>query len=123
MRQLLTLLALATGCIGLASAASFSGTLLDATCYNQQKKADACTASGATTSFMIQVSDKIYQLDEAGNAKAAAAMKNRADRSVPNPTEPNSTPDPKSAPTTQVTAKVTGKLEGETITVETIDVQ
>lgn len=113
MRQLLTLLALATGCIGLASAASFNGTLLDASCYDQQKKVEACSATGTTTEFMIQVSNKIYLLDTTGNTKAAEAMKNRADRS----TDPNNTAK------AQVTAKVSGKLEGNTINVDTIDVQ
>jgi len=113
MRQFLTLLAIATGCVGLASAESFSGTLVDASCYSQQKSAQSCTATGATTAFMINVKGKVYQLDENGNTKAAEAMKSRADRST----------DPNNATNSAVTAKVTGKLEGDTIAVEAIDVQ
>ena len=113
MRQFLTLLAIATGCVGLASAESFSGTLVDATCYNQQKTAQTCTATNSTTAFMIDVSGKVYQLDDSGNAKAAAAMKNRADRST----------DANNATNAAITAKVTGKLEGTTIAVQSIEVQ
>jgi hypothetical protein len=113
MRQFLTLLALATGTISLASAASFSGTLVDAACYSQQKVSEACMATPSTTTFMLDVSGKVYLLDDAGNAKAADALKNRADRST----------DPTNATKAAVTAKITGKLEGTTITVETIDVQ
>jgi hypothetical protein len=113
MRQLLTLLAIASGCVGLASAASFSGILVDASCYAQQKTAQSCIASSSTTAFMIDVSGKLYQLDDNGNAKAAAALKNRADRS----TDPNNTTG------AAVTARITGKLEGNMITVESIDVQ
>ncbi|HTX39364.1 MAG TPA: hypothetical protein VME43_30310 [Bryobacteraceae bacterium] len=113
MRQFLTLLAIATGCAGLTSAASFSGTLVDASCYNQQKSAQTCIATSSTSAFMIAVSGKVYQLDDNGNTKAAAAMKERADRST----------DPNNATNAAVTAKVTGKLEGNTIAVQTIDVQ
>jgi hypothetical protein len=112
MRQFLTLLAIATGCVGLASAESFSGTLVDATCYSQQKSAQTCLATNSTSAFMIDVSGKLYQLDDNGNAKAAEAMKNRADRSTDN-----------NAANAAVTARVTGKLEGSTITVESIEVQ
>lgn len=113
MRRLLTMLALATGTIGLAAAASFSGTLVDASCYAQQKATASCVATSSTTAFAIDVSGKVYNLDEQGNTKAAAAMKNRADRST----------DPSNAAKAAVTAKVSGKLEGDTITVESIDVQ
>jgi hypothetical protein len=116
MRQLLTLLAIATGCVGLASAESFNGTLIDASCYAQQAQQaspQTCAPTSSTTSFALQVSGKVYALDSDGNSKAAAAMKNRADRSA----------NPGAAAPTQVTAKVTGKREGETIKVETIDVQ
>jgi hypothetical protein len=113
MRQLLTLLALATGCVSLASAASFSGALLDASCYDQQKSAQSCAATSSTSTFMIDVAGTVYELDSAGNSKAADAMKSRADRST----------DPNGANSTPVTAKVTGRLQRNTIAVETIDVQ
>jgi hypothetical protein len=113
MRQFLTLLALATGCCSLALAESWSGMLLDASCYDQQKSAQPCAATNSTTTFMIDVSGTVYALDSAGNSKAADAMKSRADRST-NPNGANGTP---------VTAKVTGRLQRNIIAVETIDVQ
>ena len=54
---------------------------------------------------------KAVKLDAAGNTKAADALKNSADRSA--------NPDKKRP----VTAKVTGSLSGNTIQVESIDVQ
>lgn len=120
MRQLLTLLALATGCVGLACAESFSGTLLDASCYAQnqqnqqnQQTMQTCAPTSSTSSFAIQVAGKVYQLDSNGNTKAAEAMKSRADRSA----NPNSTT------TSSVVASVTGTREGDTINVQTINVQ
>ena len=115
------MLAIATGCVGLAAAESFSGTLLDASCaaqqqsqqQQQQQSMQSCAPTSSTTSFALSVSGKIYNLDSNGNTKAAEAMKNRADRSA----NPNSTA------SSAVTASVTGKKEGETITVETISVQ
>jgi hypothetical protein len=95
-----------------AVAATYSGKLLDASCYDQQKKADSCDATGTTTAFAIEASGKVYKLDDAGNAKASAAIKNRADRSDP------SKPQPK-----EVMAKVDGTEKGGTIAVENIAVQ
>jgi hypothetical protein len=96
----------------LAHAATYSGKLLDASCYDQQKKADSCIATVSTTTFAIEVSGKVYKLDGDGNTKAAAAIKSRADRSDP------SKPQPK-----EVMAKVDGTEQGGIITVESIDVQ
>jgi hypothetical protein len=95
-----------------AFAGTWSGTLLDGNCYSQQKSAKSCGASSTTTAFALDVSGKIYNFDEAGNTKAAAALKNRADRSV----EPN-------ARETPVAATVTGTVEGNTLQVDTIQVQ
>jgi len=114
MRQLLALIALATGCVGVACAASFSGLLLDAGCYDQQKNAQACIANDNTIAFMLSVNGKVYQLDDTGNTKAAEAMKNRANRS----TDPNNV-----TTAAAVTAKVEGTLEGQTINVQSIDIQ
>ncbi|MGO9255423.1 MAG: hypothetical protein ACLQU1_03855 [Bryobacteraceae bacterium] len=83
---------------------------------------EACAATGSTIAFAISVSDKVYTLNDAGNTKAAEAMKNRADRSA-DPNGNSSAKDPSNATAASVTAKVTGKLEGNTINVETIDVQ
>jgi len=114
MRKFFTLLALATGAVSMACAASFSGLLLDAGCSDQQKNAQACIANDNTIAFLLSVNGKVYQLDDTGNTKAAEAMKNRADRST----------DPNNATTAAaVTAKVEGTLEGQTINVRTIDIQ
>ena len=95
-----------------ALAESYSGKLLDASCYDQQKKAAACDASSTTSSFAIEASGTVYKLDSAGNTKASAALKNRADRV--DPTKPQAK---------EVMAKVDGTEKGGTITVTSIDVQ
>jgi hypothetical protein len=56
---------------------------------------------------------KTYKLDSAGNTKAAAAIKSRADRSA----------DPTKAMSASYTAKVTGTDNDGTISVESIDIQ
>jgi hypothetical protein len=112
MRRLLlpvTLLGVFSMC---ALAANFSGKLVDASCYDQQKKVAGCDATSTTTAFAIEVSGTVLKLDSAGNAKAADAIKNRADRTDP------SKPQPK-----EVMAKVTGTEKGGTIAVEDIAVQ
>jgi hypothetical protein len=96
----------------MAFAESYSGRLLDASCYDQQKKASACDATSATTSFAIDASGMVYKLDSAGNTKASAALKSRADRV--------DTSKPQSK---EVSAKVDGTEKGGTISVNSIDVQ
>jgi hypothetical protein len=96
----------------LAFAESWAGTLIDASCYSQQKTASSCPATASTTAFALQASDKVYMFDDSGNAKAAAAMKNRADRST------DSTH--KSSP---ISATVSGTLEDSTIKVDSVNVQ
>jgi hypothetical protein len=54
----------------------------------------------------------VYKLDSAGNAKASAALKGRADRV-----------DPSKPQSKDVMAKVEGTEKGGTITVISIDVQ
>ena len=96
----------------LAFGENFSGKLVDANCYTQQKKLTGCDASSTTTQFALQVSSKLYMLDTTGNTKAASAMANRADRA----TDPNH-------PAQGVVAKVTGTQNGGTIAVDSIDIQ
>jgi hypothetical protein len=93
-------------------AADFSGKLLDAPCYDTQKKSASCNATSATTAFAIDVSGTIYKLDRDGNSKAAAALKNRADRADPN--QPQSK---------EILATVQGTDRGGMIVVEHLDVQ
>jgi hypothetical protein len=95
-----------------ALAANYSGKLLDASCYDQQKKADTCSATSTTTAFALDVSGTVYKLDTAGNAKASDAIKNRADRTDPNKPQ-----------TAEIMAKVDGTEKGGTISVDSIAVQ
>jgi hypothetical protein len=95
-----------------ALAESYSGKLLDASCYDQQKKASACGATSSTASFALEVSGTVYKLDSAGNTQASAALKNRADRV-----------DPSKPQAKEVMAKIDGSEKGGTIAVTSIDVQ
>jgi hypothetical protein len=112
MRRTLSLLAVGTVVSGLALAESWTGKLLDASCYDQQKKVAGCDATSKTTAFGIEAGGQFYKLDRSGNAKATAALKNRADRADPN--KPQSP---------EVMAKVDGTEKSGTITVENIEVQ
>ena len=97
----------------LAFAESWSGRLLDGTCYEHQKKAAGCDATSATTAFALEASGAVYKLDATGNSKASEALKNRADRAA----------DPAKPQSKEVMAKVDGTEKGGTIAVESIDVQ
>jgi len=101
--------------LGLA-ADTFSGSLIDASCLAKPNPTVAtCQPTSSTTAFaLVDNSQKVYKLDEKGNAKAADALKNRADRSA----DPNATT--KADP---VTAKITGTMAGGVVTVETIEVR
>jgi hypothetical protein len=111
MRRFVTIIGFVAVFAALALADNFSGRLMDASCV--QQKAAACQPSGTTTAFAIEHNGKVYKLDEAGNAKAVEAMKNRADRAA----NPNATGN------AGVTAKITGTAEGDTIKVETLEIQ
>jgi hypothetical protein len=112
MRKAFLALALSSLAPMVALAGSWSGKLLDASCYSQQKQAASCDATSKTTAFGLEVSGTFYKLDSTGNTKAIAALKNRADRS-----------DPTKQQSTVVTAKVDGTENSGTIMVESIDVQ
>lgn len=115
MRRSLTLFALLSAFSVFALADSWSGRLIDADCYQhaQNKSAASCDPSPSTTTFAILVSDKAYNFDDAGNAKATATMKSQADRSA----------DPTKLPSTRVMVKVSGTKDGDNIKVDTIEVQ
>ena|ERR1035438_2303054 len=112
MRKLVTIAATVAFFATLALAESWTGKLLDSTCMEQQKNVEACNPNGTTTGFLVQIDGKIYKLDDTGNAKAAEALKNRADRT-----------DPNAPPTTAISAKIKGSKDGDTIKVETLEVQ
>lgn len=112
MRRILPILALSAVFSVLALAENYSGKLLDASCYDQQKKAASCNATPTTTAFALEVSGSVYKLDRSGNSKAAAAMKSRADRSTPNQPPPS-----------EINATVSGSEKSGTLTVESIEIQ
>ncbi|MGC9948968.1 MAG: hypothetical protein ABSF64_21580 [Bryobacteraceae bacterium] len=75
MRRILTLGAAVLFMSALASAETYMGKLLDASCADQQKDA-ACSPNASTAAFAIQVStEKTLKLDADGNKKAAQALK------------------------------------------------
>lgn len=113
MTRIASLVMLATVFSMLALAESWSGKLLDANCYDQEKKASACNATSATTAFALEATGKVFKLDAEGNSKASAALKNRADRAA----------DPAKPESKEVMAQVTGTEKDGTITVDTIDVR
>ena len=115
MRSIVKLVALTAIFAAFACAESWSGRLLDAACVDQQKSA-SCDPTTATVTFAINVSGKIYKLDDAGNAKAVEAMKARGSKDAGQPAAPG-------AQGTAITAKVSGALEGEVVKVESIQVQ
>src|SRR5437773_818643 len=119
MRSILKVAALAGIFAALACAETWNGRLLDASCVDQQKSA-SCDPSSATVTFAINVSGKIYKLDDAGNAKAVEAIKAKG-QSAKDPKEAKEPASPGAAAT--ITAKVTGTLEGEVVKVESIQVQ
>jgi hypothetical protein len=107
---------IATACVavfaGLCLAETFTGKLVDASCV-AQKASTSCTPTDSTTMYAIDISGKIYKLDDSGNTKAADALKNQANR------ESNPDATKKAAPT----ARVSGTLDGDVIKVETIEVR
>jgi hypothetical protein len=113
MRKLLSLLAFSSVFAMLAFAGDWTGKLIDASCYSQQKSAATCAATSTTTAFALDVSGKVFTLDASGNSKATSAMKGRADRAA----------DPSNPASKDVLAKVSGTESGGTITVDSIDVQ
>jgi hypothetical protein len=113
MRRYVTLFTLSTVFSVLALAESWQGKLVDSACYEQKKSAATCDATSATTTFALFVSNQAFKLDDAGNAKAADALKSRADRST----------DPAKPTSAQVMAKITGTKDGENLKVETIEIQ
>jgi len=112
MRRILTSTVFLALFAALAFAESWTGTLVDATCYNQAKDAVACIAISSTTAFMLTAPGQVLTLDDAGNTQAAAALKNRADRSTD-----------QDGKTSRITAKVTGTKDGDTLKVESIELQ
>jgi hypothetical protein len=113
MRKTCYLTILSTAFVISAFGANWSGKLIDASCYDKQQSGAGCDATGATMAFALDVSGKVYKLDAAGNQKASAAVKNRADRAA----------DPTKPPSTEIMAKVEGTENGTMITTVSVEVQ
>ncbi len=113
MQKTCYLLTLSLTFAAFAFADSWSGKLIDHSCYEKQQSATGCDATGATKSFALEVSGKVYKLDAAGNQKASTALKSRADRAA----------DPSKPQSSEIMAKVDGTERGGTITAENIEVQ
>jgi hypothetical protein len=112
MRRILAIATTAAIFGSLALAEDWTGKLLDTSCLDQKKDMATCQANDATTAFALEVSGKTYRLDDAGNQKAIAALKGRADRAA----------DPAAA-AAPVNAKITGTRDGEVLKVDSIQVQ
>jgi hypothetical protein len=106
---------------GLASAATFTGRLMDADCYNTDKVANqenghktyqspitkTCAATASTTNFAVRITDSAtgsragstVKLDDPGNSQAASEMQSGA---------------LKAAHDGSVHVRISGKLLGET---------
>jgi hypothetical protein len=95
---------------------TYTGKLIDVSCLDKPNPTVAsCQPSTTTTTFaLVDNSQKVYKLDEKGNAKAAAALKNRADRSA----DPSAT-----SKADVVVASITGTMNDGIVTVEKIEVQ
>jgi len=113
MRKTRYFLAVSLTFAAVAFAGSWSGKLIDASCYEKQQNATGCDATGATTSFALDVSGKVYKFDASGNEKASTAVKNRADRAA----------DPSKPQSGAIMARVEGTDKGGTIAAESIEVQ
>ena len=112
MRKIFTSTAFLTLFAAFAFADSWSGILIDASCYSHQKNTASCMATSATTAFALNVAGQVFTMDDAGNTQTAAALKNRADRSTDQ--------DAKSTP---IKAKVSGTKDGDTLRVDDVEVQ
>jgi hypothetical protein len=94
-------------CGTLALAETWNGTLVDVMCKNQDlaghttKCAMSCSKSGYG---LVLADGKFVKFDEAGNAKALAALKATTKEK-------------------DLKAKVSGTLDGETVQVESVELQ
>ena len=113
MRKLMTVFGLATVWAAIALAENFSGQLIDASCTDKQTTEATCMPSSSTTAFAVNVGGKVYKLDNSGNSKAVDALKSRADRST----------DPNAAQKAAVVVKISGTKQGDTIQVDSLEVQ
>jgi hypothetical protein len=120
MRRILTVCAVAAIFSALALAETFTGRLIDASCYEQQKSASTCEPTASTTSFALDVAGKVYMFDANGNTKAAEAWKARAGGNE----RGGGGAEGSAQRSARVMAKVSGTKDGDnTITVDTIEIR
>ena len=112
MQKILRMGGIASLLAGFAFAENYTGRLLDATCVDQNKSKN-CDPTSDSTAFVIVSGGKVMKLDDAGNAKAVTAMKNRSDRQK----------DPNAVVSPATMAKVSGVSDGGVIRVDTIQIQ
>ena len=94
-------------CASLALAETWNGTLVDVMCKNQDlaNHATKCAITCSKSGYGLVLADgKFVKFDEAGNAKALAALK-------------------ASTKEKDLKAKVSGTLDGETVQVESVELQ
>ena len=115
MRRVLTLTTIIGMFAALGMADMFNGKLIDATCLDKPNPTLAtCQPSTSTSTFaLVDDSQKILKLDEQGNTKAAEALKGRTKSADPST----------SGKTDVVLAKISGTMNGATVTVEKIEVK
>jgi hypothetical protein len=101
MRMSVSLLALMTLFSAWLFADTWDGSLIDAHCYEQEKKASGCYPTNTTVSYALVIERRVFKLDEAGNTKVAEALKEHASRS----TNPDMTPN------ARVMATITGSRD------------
>jgi hypothetical protein len=92
---------------GLGLAETWTGKLVDATCAAKGESsaphANQCAPTRSTKSFGIELPDgRVYKLDASGNTKASEAMKTN--------------------PRTE-TVTINGQLDGQTVKVDSINLQ
>ncbi len=107
MKRLLALSAATALFSVMALAETWSGTLVDVMCKGKDLASHTtkCAIGCAKSGYGLVLSDgKFVKLDEAGNAKALAALKATSKEK-------------------DLKAKVTGTMDGDTVQVESIDLQ
>jgi hypothetical protein len=88
-----------------AKSGPWTGTLVDAACIAATPQAK-CDAQGNTSTFGLRTSDgKVYKFDREGDAKAQAAFQGRK------------------SPSGELRAQVNGAMEGDTIRVQTLQLE
>ncbi len=114
MRTCILLLVLMTLFSVCVFAGTWDGSLIDANCYDQQKRTSACYPTNSTVSYALVIERRVFKLDEAGNTKVAEALKERADRS----TNPDMTPN------ARMMATITGTLDSsDFVRVESVSIR